>query len=63
MFYLPCPGRCCIGCGMTDNGSVIEDVNKKITTTFFSDQVSSNEVNVFFLDIDNINSGTETEAL
>ena len=50
-----------VGCGMTDDGSVIEDVNKDITTTFFSDQVSSNEVNVFFLDIDNINSGTETE--
>ena len=50
-----------VGCGMTDDGSVIEDVNKEITTTFFSDQVSSNEVNVFFLDIDNINSGTETE--
>ncbi len=49
------------GCGKTDDGSVIEDVNKDVTTTFFSDQVSSNEVNVFFLDIDNINRGTETE--
>lgn len=52
--------RCC-NAGRLWKDFIIEDVYKEITTTFFSVQLSSNNVNVFFLDIDNINRGTKIE--
>lgn len=44
-----------------DPNSIIEETEVLSSSDFFTKDIKSNEVNVFFFDIDNINNGLETE--
>lgn len=46
-----------ISCTKEKKLEIVEDVASGIVDTFFLDNIDSNEVNVYFLDIDNISNG------